>query len=440
MKSRHPVLLVEDDATLREALAETLRLAGYGVVTAADGTEALDLLDDAAFSAVVTDYQMRPMDGFTLLTRIRELRPHLPVLLITAHGTIEHAVRCMLEGASDYLVKPFAAPVLVERLQKLIPAPSQSLHDVVIADPSTVELVTLAGRVAASDATVLISGESGTGKEVLARAVHAQSLRRNEAFVAVNCGAIPEALLESELFGHSKGAFTGADRTRRGLFAEADGGTIFLDEIGELPLSLQVKLLRVLQEEEIRPLGESKSRRVDVRVIAATARHLEDEIEAGRFREDLFYRLNVLRIHVPPLRERRQDVPLLVDHFLAHFRDTLGRPVRAIADNALDRLVGYAWPGNVRELENVMERAVILARGDHLTLAELPTNVSHPDPAGSADAGTDLSLRRARRSAEIQAIRTALRHTGGNRTHAARVLGVSHRALLYKLKEYAIRD
>jgi two-component system response regulator AtoC len=286
---------------------------------------------------------------------------------------------------------------------------------------------------------VLLQGESGTGKEVLARAIHLQSPRRAEAFVAVNCGAIPEALLESELFGHAKGAFTGADRARRGLFVEADGGTLFLDEVGELPLPLQVKLLRVLQEEEVRPLGESKSRAVDVRVIAATARDLEEEVSAGRFREDLFYRLNVLRVAVPPLRERSQDVPLLVDHFLAHFRGALGKPVHGIAEDALQRLVAYGWPGNVRELENVIERAIILATTDQLTLRELPTNVAHPEPGADVGAG-ELSLRLARRAAEIEVIRRALRATRGNRTHAARLLGVSHRALLYKLKEYAIRD
>jgi two-component system response regulator AtoC len=285
---------------------------------------------------------------------------------------------------------------------------------------------------------VLITGESGTGKEVLARAVHAQSPRRNEAFVAVNCGAIPETLLESELFGHAKGAFTGADRARRGLLLEADGGTLFLDEIGELPTALQVKLLRVLQEEEVRPLGDSKPRAIDLRVIAATSRDLEAEVRAGRFREDLFYRLNVVRLDVPPLRERPKDISLLVDHYFAHFRAALGKPLRGIADDALDRLVRYAWPGNVRELENVIERAVILADGDRLTLRELPENVVRP---GAAEAASqDLCLRRARRSLEADLIQRALRATGGNRTHAARLLEISHRALLYKIKEYGIRD
>jgi two-component system response regulator AtoC len=301
-----------------------------------------------------------------------------------------------------------------------------------------IELLELMERAAGFKSTVLISGESGTGKEVLARAIHAQSPRRNEPFVAVNCGAIPENLLESELFGHAKGAFTGADRARRGLFVEADGGTLFLDEIGEMPTALQVKLLRVLQEEEVRPLGEAKPRTVDVRIIAATARKLDAEVAAGRFREDLFYRLNVVPLEVPPLRERPRDVPLLADHFIEHFRTALGKPVRAISDEALERLVAYRWPGNVRELENVIERAVILAEGDTLTLRELPQNVVLAD-AGQG-AAPDLSLKRARRAAEVDAIRRALRATDGNRTHAARLLQISHRALLYKLKEYAIRS
>jgi two-component system response regulator AtoC len=256
----------------------------------------------------------------------------------------------------------------------------------------------------------------------------------------VNCGAIPETLLESELFGHAKGAFTGADRARRGLFAEADGGTLFLDEIGELPTPLQVKLLRVLQEEEVRPLGESKSHPVDVRVIAATSRDLEAEVAAGRFRNDLFYRLNVVRLSVPPLRERLKDIPLLVDHFFAHFRDALGKPLQSVSDEALERLVTYSWPGNIRELENVIERSVIVAVGDRITLRELPENIVHLDKHARAGASPGLGLKRARRSLEAELIRRALRTTGGNRTRAARLLEISHRALLYKIKEYGIRD
>ncbi|MHC4342796.1 MAG: sigma-54 interaction domain-containing protein, partial [Planctomycetota bacterium] len=282
--------------------------------------------------------------------------------------------------------------------------------------------------------------ESGTGKEVLARAVHAQSPRRGEAFVAVNCAAIPENLLESELFGHSKGAFTGADRSRRGLFVEANRGTLFLDEIGELPTALQAKLLRVLQEEEVRPVGESKPRSVDVRVIAATARDLENAVASGEFRDDLFYRLNVVRLEVPPLRERRKDIPLLVDHFFARSCATLGKSLHTVNDEALERLVAYHWPGNVRELENVIERAVILAAGDRITPRELPENVVSPPQPAAGESRPDFGLRRARKTLEADLIRRALRSTSGNRTHAARLLEISHRALLYKIKEYGIRD
>jgi two-component system response regulator AtoC len=310
---------------------------------------------------------------------------------------------------------------------------------IVAASGPMIELLELLERTAAHKTTMLLIGESGTGKEVLARAIHAQSPRHREAFVAVNCGALPEPLLESELFGHAKGAFTGADRARRGLFEEAHGGTLFLDEIGELPLALQVKLLRVLQEEEIRPVGTAKTRRVDVRVIAATARRLEEMIAQGAFREDLYYRINVVQLAVPPLRERPLDIPLLVDHFFAHTCASLGKPLRAVSTEALERLVAYRWPGNVRELENVIERAVILADGDSITPAELPANiVQRGAPVlGGAPA---FALKPARRALEAELIRGALRAAGGNRTHAARLLEISHRALLYKLKEYEIAD
>jgi len=448
------VLIVDDDESLRDSLSLVLGAEGFEVTGAADGEQALARLDEVAPDIVLCDLRMPGIGGLELVPELIRRRPDATVILMSAWATDELALEAMRRGAYDYLAKPFPPSEALlairkaqerERLRResrlLRREMERSLGErpIVAASRAMIEVLETVERVAEFKATVLLTGESGTGKEVLARAIHAQSPRRNEAFVAVNCGAIPEALLESELFGHAKGAFTGADRARRGLFVEADGGTLFLDEVGELPLSLQVKLLRVLQEEEVRPLGESKARRVDVRVIAATARSLEAEVAAGRFREDLFYRLNVMHLHVPALRERREDVPLLIDHFLERFRKQLGRPVRAVADDALERLVAYSWPGNVRELENVIERAVILARGDRVTLQELPGNIAHPDPAAELAAGGDLSLRRARRAAEIEAIRAALRATGGNRTHAARVLEISHRALLYKMKEYGIR-
>jgi len=448
------VLIVDDDESLRDSLALVLGAEGFEIATAADGAQALARLDEGTADIVLCDLRMPGGSGLELLPELARRRPEATLILMSAYGTEELALEAMRRGAYDYLAKPFqpAEALLAirkaterERLRRANQLLQREVQravgerPIVAASAPMIAVLELIERAAEYKATVLLQGESGTGKELFARAIHLQSPRRSEAFVAVNCGAIPEALLESELFGHAKGAFTGADRARRGLFVEADAGTLFLDEVGELPLPLQVKLLRVLQEEEVRPLGESKSRSIDVRVIAATARDLEAEVAAGRFREDLFYRLNVLRVAVPPLRERSQDVPLLVDHFLAQFRSALGKPVRGIAEDAMQRLVAYRWPGNVRELENVIERAAILASGDQLTLRELPSNVAHPEPAAPAEAG-ELSLRQARRAAEVEVIRRALRATRGNRTHAARLLGVSHRALLYKLKEYAIRD
>jgi two-component system response regulator AtoC len=449
------VLIVDDDESLRESLAMVLSAEGWEVAVAADAEQGLARFDETHPDLVLCDLRMPGRDGLSLLPELAKRRSDTPVILMSAYGTEELALEAMRRGAYDYLAKPFQPAEVVlairkaherERLRRKSELLAREVEravgerPIVAASNAMIEVLELIERAAEYKATVLLTGESGTGKEVLARAIHAQSQRRKEAFVAVNCGAIPEALLESELFGHAKGAFTGADRARRGLFTEADGGTIFLDEIGELPLALQVKLLRVLQEEEVRPLGESKPRQVDVRVLAATARDLEAEVAAGRFREDLFYRLNVLRVEVPPLRERPEDIPLLVDHFLALFRDALGKPVRGISDEALARLVAYRWPGNVRELENVIERAVILTRSEQLGVRELPTNVAACEAESDAGGGGDLSLKRARRAAESEMIRRALRETDGNRTHAARLLGISHRALLYKLKEYEIRD
>jgi two-component system response regulator AtoC len=447
------ILIVDDDDALRDSLQLVLAAEGNEVAVACDAAEALRQVDAAPPDVVLCDLRMPGVGGLELLPQLARRLPGATLILMSAYGTDELALEAMNRGAYDYLAKPFQPREVIfalrkarerERLRRMGALLRREVQravgdrPIVAASEPMIELLELMERAAAYKTTVLITGESGTGKEVLARAVHAQSPRRNEAFVAVNCGAIPETLLESELFGHAKGAFTGADRARRGLLLEADGGTLFLDEIGELPTALQVKLLRVLQEEEVRPLGDSKPRAIDLRVIAATSRDLEAEVRAGRFREDLFYRLNVVRLDVPPLRERPKDISLLVDHYFAHFRAALGKPLRGIADDALDRLVRYAWPGNVRELENVIERAVILADGDRLTLRELPENVVRP---GAAEAASqDLCLRRARRSLEADLIQRALRATGGNRTHAARLLEISHRALLYKIKEYGIRD
>jgi len=448
------ILLVDDDESLRESLSLVLVAEGYEVTGAADAAAALAKVEACTYDVILCDIRMPGVDGMELLPRLREHLPQAPVVMMSAYGTEELALEAMNRGAADYLAKPFQPGEAIftlrkaqerERLQRTNQLLQRDVvravgeRPIVATSDAMIQVLETTERAAAFKSTVLVTGESGTGKEVLSRCIHAQSPRRNEAFVAINCGAIPENLLESELFGHAKGAFTGADRARRGLVQEAHCGTLFLDEIGELPFPLQVKLLRVLQEEEVRPVGETKPRTVDIRLIAATARDLEREVREGRFREDLFYRLDVVRITVPPLRERPKDVPLLLDHFLSRCRTSLGKPIDRITDEALDRLVAYAWPGNVRELENVIERAVILAEGDTIGLSDLPGNVVSP-AADEASARGPLNLKQARRTAEIEVIRRALRETGGNRTHAARLLEISHRALLYKIKDYGIRD
>ena len=449
------ILIVDDDGALRESLEMILASEGYLVTTAEHGEAALARVDEVPIDVVLCDVRMPGLDGFELLPQIARKLPGVPIVMMSAYGTADLAIEAMKLGAYDYVAKPFQPSEVLLTLRKarererLRRDNEQLKRDVtravgdrpiIAASSVMIDLLELVERTAAFKTTPLLVGESGTGKEVMARAIHSQSPRRDQPFVAVNCGAIPEHLLESELFGHTKGAFTGANRARRGLFAEADGGTFFLDEIAELPLSLQVKLLRVLQEEEVRPVGDSKSVSVDVRVIAATSRNLEAAIAEGAFREDLYYRLNVMQLAIPALRDRREDISLLCDHFLAHFRENLGKPVHSIADDALERLINYSWPGNVRELQNVIERAIILTDGDRIGLTHLPTNIVEADTAGSTSESTSFGMRRARRRFEIDLIRRALRETDGNRTHAAKLLEISHRALLYKLKDYGIRD
>jgi two-component system response regulator AtoC len=458
------ILIVDDDAALRESLELLLSAEGYSVRTAPNGQVALELLEVSPVDAILCDLRMPGLDGFDLIPQIARQWPGIPIVLMSAHGTEDLAIEAIQRGAYDYLAKPFQPAEIRLTLRKAAERESLRRQNallqrdmsrnlgeraIVAASDEMISLLEMLERTAAYKSTVLVTGESGTGKEVIARAIHAQSPRRDAPFVAINCGAIPENLLESELFGHVKGAFTGASRAHRGLFAEAHQGTLFLDEIAELPTALQVKLLRAIQEEEIRPVGDSKAQSVDVRVIAATARDLTHEMETGRFREDLFYRLNVVRLEVPPLRVRRKDIPLLVDHFLGRFRIALAKNVRRVSDQALALLVAYDWPGNVRELENLIERAVILTDGDVIEVDALPAGVQSGamGRAGRAAAGSpsaasdeDLSMRRARQHFEADLIRRALARTGGNRTHAAKLLEISHRALLYKLKDYDIRD
>lgn len=438
--SQATVLVVEDEPSLRDALCDTLQLAGYPVETADDGTEALDKLRNREIGLVVSDVQMKPMDGNTLLKKIRGSHPDLPVLLMTAYGTIENAVGAMRAGAVDYLVKPFEAEALVEKVQQYADAP-QPLNgqSLVAEDARSRELMHLARRVTASDATVLICGESGTGKEVYARFIHDCSPRAEGPFVAINCAAIPENMLEAVLFGYEKGAFTGAYRSTAGKFEQANGGTLLLDEISEMPLSLQAKLLRVLQEREVERLGGRSLISLDVRVLATTNRRLREEVAAGRFREDLFYRLNVFPLALPPLRERRDDILPLSHALMRRYLQPGERPPR-MAPGAQAQLLEYPWPGNVRELENVLQRALILRRGDqigaedlHFEVGEMPSAAPGRASAQVADQDPDAGLGNDLKSREQRLILEALSRNGGSRKAAAEQLGISPRTLRYKL-------
>ncbi|KAA3627638.1 MAG: sigma-54-dependent Fis family transcriptional regulator [Proteobacteria bacterium] len=432
--SQATVLVVEDEPTLRAALCDTLELAGYPVERAGNGSEALAKLANHEIGMVVSDLQMKPMDGQTLLTKIRSNRPDLPVLMMTAYGTIQSAVEAMQAGAVDYLVKPFEAEALVEKVQQFAAGAAAPSHLLVAEDLRSRELVNLAQRVAASDATVLICGESGTGKEVIARFIHNCSPRGQGPFVAINCAAIPENMLEAVLFGYEKGAFTGAYRSTPGKFEQANGGTLLLDEISEMPLTLQAKLLRVLQEREVERLGGRTLISLDVRVLATTNRRLREEVAAGRFREDLFYRLNVFPLAIPPLRERGADIlPLARTLLRRHI--PAGEPVPALDGGAEQQLLAYPWPGNVRELENVLQRALILRQSQRIGAEDLhfeggETVVIAAPAAAEVTAGV---LGNDLKSREQRLILDALQAHKGSRKDAAEHLGISARTLRYKL-------
>ncbi len=436
--SQSPVLVVEDDLSLREALYDTLTLAGFRVEAVADGEQALAVLEREPVGTIVSDVQMGPIDGFELLRRVKARWPEIPVVLMTAYGTIEKAVEAMREGAADFLVKPFEAQVLVEMVGRYLPPQiAQDDQGLVAADPRTVELTELARRVASSDATVMITGESGTGKEVFAQYIHRHSERANGPFVAINCAAIPENMLEAMLFGYEKGAFTGAYESRRGKFEQANGGTLLLDEISEMDLALQAKLLRVLQEREVERLGGRKMIPLDVRVLATSNRNLRNEVASGRFREDLFYRLNVFPLELPALRARPGDVlPIARRLIERHARGCGGARLSRAAQS---RLLAHAWPGNVRELDNVVQRALILKRGeaigsDDIRFEPMAGSCEPQPPMAETDAHTltrnvldkDLKLR------EGELIIEALKE-GGSRKAAAERLGISPRTLRYKL-------
>ncbi len=439
------VLLVEDDRALREALADTLLLAGHDYRAVGSAEDALEAVEQETFSLVVSDVNMPGMDGHQLLGLLRARQPQLPVLLMTAHGAVERAVDAMRQGAADYLVKPFEPKALIELVARhaLGAIPASEGEGPIAFEPASAQLLELAARVARSDSTVLISGESGTGKEVLARYIHQQSTRAQQPFIAINCAAIPDNMLEATLFGHEKGSFTGAIAAQAGKFEQADGGTILLDEISEMPLGLQAKLLRVLQEREVERVGARKPIQLDIRVVATTNRDLAGEVAAGRFREDLFYRLSVFPLAWRPLRERPADIIPLAERLLNNHVKKMKHAQARLSAEAQACLISYPWPGNVRELDNAIQRALILQQGGLIqpqdfclamgsgtvplpTLAPAPV-VAEAEPAGGL--GDDLRRR------EFQMIIDTLRAERGRRKEAAERLGISPRTLRYKLAQ-----
>ncbi len=453
---RH-VLVVDDEQALRHMLTVLLAREGYQATAVGSAEAALQELQQKPYDVVLSDIRMPKLDGLQLVDEIRRRGLRTTVIMMSAFGSIDTALEAIKRGAYDYIAKPFKPEEVVLVLRKAEERErlfrenqtlkkqlaeregGKGLEQLIAKSGRMADLFKTIRKIAEYKTTVLITGESGTGKELVARAIHAGSPRGEKPFVAVNCGAIPETLLESELFGHKKGSFTDATRDHKGLFEEAHEGTLFLDEIGELPLALQVKILRALQEQEVRPVGSASDVKVDVRVVAATVRDLPAEVKAGRFREDLFYRLNVLQLHLPPLRERKEDIPLLVDHFIRKTNARLGTRVEGASADAMQLLMEHAWPGNVRELENTVERAMVLADGDRIEAAALPEKVREGrDRIRLTLLSGELSIKKTTRVIEEELIRKALRETRGNRTNAAKLLEISHRALLYKIKEFGI--
>jgi two-component system response regulator HydG len=454
-QSRDPkqvtILVVDDEQVHRYMLCSMFRQWGWRCVEADDGRTALEAVSKAAFDAVLMDVRMARMDGIEAFTRIHALQPALPVVIMTAYSSVDDAVAAMKQGAHDYLTKPLNFDRLRLTLTRALDHhplqekgqqhqemdQSQPLKTSIIGNsPPMAELLEMISYVAATEATILITGESGTGKELVAAALHANSTRYNAPFIKVNCAALADTLLESELFGHEKGAFTGADRRREGKFVQADGGTLFLDEIGETTQAMQVKLLRVLQEHELQRVGGEETIKVDVRILAATNRDLAVEVKAGNFREDLYYRLNVVTLFVPPLRQRRGDIPLLVAYFVRRFAEKNRRTVEAVTPRCLELLVQYGWPGNVRELENAIERGVILMRGDELSEKSLPLPIQKQGE--SATTGANLAPASSLQEAERLMILQTLEETGGNKSEAARRLGITRKTLQNKLQRYDV--
>ena len=454
MTANRSILVVDDDTAHRTMLRTLVGGWGYEISEADDGGTAIDRVRQQAYDLVLMDVRMLKVSGLEALTAVKKLNPAIPVVIMTAYSSVETAVDALKQGAHDYLTKPLdfdKLRVTIERAMEhtRLREENRRLREslglrfdrsrIIGQSPAMVKLLDTVSQVAPSEATVLITGESGTGKELIAAAIHFNSSRRDGPFVQLNCAAITETLLESELFGHEKGAFTGAERRREGRFHQADGGSLFLDEVSEMPLSMQVKLLRVLQEREFTRVGGDAPIRVDVRLIAATNRHLPDLIAAGRFREDLFYRLNVVGLIVPPLRERHEDIPLLVQHFLETFAQRNRKPIKGVTPQAMDGLIHSSWPGNVRELMNAVERAVVLARTDYLPAEDfglVPAEEASPERSAlpPVDAAENLALDEIEKATILRALESA----GGNKSEAARRLGITRRTLHKKLKAYGV--
>lgn len=451
------ILIVEDELFQREMLRDFLTEEGHRVAEAGSGEEALRLLANQCFDLLLLDFKMPGLSGIEVLKEAKRLNPEIDAVIVTAFGTVETAVEAMKAGAKDYVTKPINLNELSisinsiaqhrtllrenEILRHELRAKGVSAGTIRHKNPRMAGLINLAGRIAPSQATVLIQGETGTGKELFARLVHHLSPRAERPLVTVNCAAIPETLLESELFGHEKGAFTGAVQRRIGRFEQADRGTLFLDEIGELSPPVQVKLLRFLQEREFQRVGGDRTIKADVRIISATHQDLEARVKEGSFREDLFYRINVVTMRIPPLRERREDIPVLIDHFVKRFAGENRRKIEGVSREARDLLIKYDYPGNVRELENIIERAVVIARDAVLSVGDLPfqealcSSPSAPDHAAAPEGTLQHTLE----SIELRMIKEAMEKTGANQSQAARLLGLNERMLRYKLKKYGLK-
>jgi two-component system response regulator AtoC len=455
--AQRTILVADDDASIRSLLKQLLADEGYPVLEAATGSEVVEQVREASPDLVIMDVRMPELDGIEALQKVKASSPHTAVLIMTAFGSSNAAIKAMELGAFDYITKPFELDKISHTVKRAFQYQDLTQEVEVLRDeisslvqterivgnsPPMQEVYKIVGKVAKSDATVLITGESGTGKELVAEALHYNSTRRSGPLIKVSCAALPETLLEAELFGHEKGSFTGAMATRKGRFELADKGTIFLDEIGEMSLATQTKLLRVLQERKIERVGSAIPIKVDIRVICATNKDLQKQVEQQKFRDDLFYRLNVINIHMPPLRERKEDVSPLVEHFLAKHRYSASAQPASISEEALKRLMEYDWPGNVRELETVVERAVVLSRGQVITSRELPFG-DHESEHEGEDGGEEISTEKSffKKSVaqfEKDLIMKALRDAGGNRSKAAEMLGIYRRLLYAKIKEYAL--